>query len=487
MMQKARGFALLALALTVTTGVPAAANASPQPSAACKDVPNQYDVPFSVCDDEVFIFAVNYKPFESTIEGEADNNQGPATRVFDEIIGNKLRAAFPDVKIKYATWDYPVRYEELKAAGVTPDVIIEDPKNRIDRDLEPMGWVGDLTPDLQKAGIDLSKLNPATVELVKSRSDGGIYGVPLFIDEHVLLYNKKIFDKFKVKYPKPGMTYDEAYKKAKQLTKDDGLDHYKGYMQHPDQYLDFNQAGLYAFQPTTSEEPAPEDVKVDISGDAWKKHVDNLYRFLTIPRNEFTTVTDFFKGDMSQPGHLAMAVDTLSRLNMYAGSELFIEDGDEESFAEQAKSVDIGVSAIPVLKTGSKTVYQPNTRAAFIPPSSPEKEQALQIVKWMVSEEGQTELSRHGVKAVLQTDQVVQNFGKAIPELADIDTSAVYWGENATISNYQNTEYWDLPLWSVYRQHILRDGGTPAQALTVSQQQDIPNYIKNQAAAGKDW
>ncbi|MGP3929078.1 ABC transporter substrate-binding protein [Nonomuraea sp. KM88] len=482
-MKKSRGFALLAFALAVTTAVPAAANASPQPSAACKDVPNRYDLPFSVCDDELFIFAANYKPFESTVE----NEQGAATRVFDEIIGNKLREAFPDVKIKYATWDYPVRYEDLKAAGVTPDIVIEDPKNRIDRDLEPMGWVGDLTPDLEKAGIDLDTLNKSAVELTRSRSDGGIYGVPLFIDEHVLLYNKKIFDKFRVKHPKPGMTYDEAFKKAKQLTKDDGLDHYKGYMQHPDQYLDFNQAGLYPFLPTTSEEPAPEDVKVDISSDAWKTYVDNLYRFLEIPRNDFTTVTDYFKGDMSQPGHLAMAVDTLSRLNMYAGSELFIEDGDEAAFAEQAKSVDIGVSSIPVLEKGAKTIYQPNTRAAFIPPSSPKKDQALQIVKWLVSEEGQTEFSSHGVKAVLQTDKVVQSFGKAIPELAKIDASAVYWGENAVISNYQNTEYWDLPLWSVYRQHILRDGGTPEQALSLSQQQDIPNYIKAQAEAGKDW
>jgi multiple sugar transport system substrate-binding protein len=463
MMSKVRGIALLALALSVTA-VPADASA-----AACKDVGNKYNLPFQVCDDELFIFAANYKPFEATVD---ESRQG--TRVFDEIIGNKLRAAFPDVKIKYATWDLPVRYEDLKKAGVTPDIIIEDPKSRIDRDLEPMGWVGDLTADLQKAGIDLNTLNKAAVELTRSRSDGGIYGVPLFIDEHVLLYNKKIFDKFGVQHPKPGMTYDEAYKLAKKLTRDDGLDHYKGYMQHPDQYLEFNQAGLYPFQPTAGEEPKPEELKVSITGDGWKQYVENLYRFLTIPRNEFTTVTDFFKGDMSQPGHLAMAVETVSRLNMYAGNELFIEDGDEESFKEQAKSVDIGVTAIPVLKRGSTT-------------SAAHKDQALRIVKWLVSEEAQTEISKQGIKAVLQTEGVVSNFGKSVPALANLDTSAVYWGENAAVSNYRNTEFWDLPLWSVFRQHVLRDGMTPEQSLAVSEQQDIPNYIKAQAAAGKDW
>src|SRR5690242_9504673 len=109
MKHKTRGLALLALALTV---VAAPANASAGSlSAACKDVPNKYNQPFSVCDDELFIFAANYKPFESSVDG---NRQG--TRVFDEIIGNKLRAAFPGVKIKYATWDLPVRYENLKSA-----------------------------------------------------------------------------------------------------------------------------------------------------------------------------------------------------------------------------------------------------------------------------------------------------------------------------------------------------------------------------------
>ncbi|WP_406673214.1 extracellular solute-binding protein [Nonomuraea sp. N2-4H] len=479
-MHKVRGIALLALALSLTT-VPAQASVAAE-TAACKDVPNKYNQPFQICDDELFIFAANYKPFESTVD---EQRQG--TRVFDEIIGNRLRAAFPGVKIKYATWDLPIRYEDLKNAGVTPDIVIEDPKSRIDRDLEPLGWVGDMTADIERAGIDLSTLNKAAVELTKSRSDGGIYGVPIFIDEHVLLYNKKIFDKFRVKYPKPGMTYDDAYKLAKKLTRDDGLDHYKGYMQHPDQYLEFNQLGLYPFQPTTSEEPEPEEVKVDITGEGWREYTENLYRFLMIPRNGFTTVTDFLKGDMSRPGHLAMAVETLSRLTMYAGSELFIEDGDEDSFAQYRESVDIGVSALPVFERGSKTIYQPNTRAAFVPPAAPHREQALQVVKWLVSEEAQTEISRHGIKAVLQTDEVVESFGKAIPELAGIDTSAVYWGENATIGDYENTEFWDLPLWTVFRQHVLRDGMTPEQSLTVSQQEDIPAYIKAQADAGKDW
>lgn len=445
-------------------------------------VPNQYDQEFCVFDDELFIFAASYKPFEYSATEERQ-----ATRVFDQVIGNKLRAAFPDLKIKYATWDMPVRYEELQAAGVVPDIVIDNPRNRIDRDLEPLGWVEDMTPGLESAGVDLESINEAAVELTKSRSDGGLYGVPLFLDEHLLFYNKKIFDKFGVNYPKPGWTYDAAYRAAKKLTRQEGLAAYKGYMQHPDNYLEFNQAGAYPFTPTTSEQPAPEDVVVDISSEAWVELGENLERFLLIPRNNFTTVDDLVKGDMSRPGRVAMAVDALRKLPLYAGSEMWIDDGDEEAYAEWTKEVDLGVAPVPVLSRGSETIYQPNTLAAFVTKQSVQKDVAYEVVKWMISEEAQTELSRNAIKPVLETDQTVSSFGTAVPEIADIDTSAVFWGDNAVVTDYQNTEYWDIPLYMVFRQHVLKDGMTFESSLTVAEQEDIPAYIATRAEAGYDY
>ncbi|GLY75251.1 ABC transporter substrate-binding protein [Actinoallomurus iriomotensis] len=446
------------------------------------NVPNRYNVPFCVKKDEVFIFAANYKPFEANADGQRE-----AESVFNNVIGNKLRQAFPNLKIKYATWDYPVRYEDLQAAGVVPDIILDNPYQRIARDLKPRGWVQDMTSMVQQAGLDLSKLNQGAVEQVKSRSEGKLYGVPVFEDDYVLYYNKKIFDKFGVKYPKSGMTYDQIYKLAKKLTRQVGTDAYKGYMQHPDQYLQYNQSGLYPFTPTDSWTPKPEDAKVDLTTPGWQELGDNLNRFLSIPHNGFTTVDDFLKGDMSRPGHVAMAVDTLSRLPTYAGSNEFIKQSDTAKYDELRKSIDVGVTSIPVLKQGSTSTYQPNQTAAFIPPQSTHQQDALNIVKWLVSEQGQTELSSHGIKGVLRTPAVEDSFGKAVPELSKVDTSGVYWGSNAVLKNYQNTKYWDIPMYSVFRQHVLRDGMTVESALAVAEQTDIPAYIKNQTAAGLDW
>lgn len=450
--------------------------------AACKEIPNKYNEPFCVNDDELLIFAVNYKPFESSVTSDRQ-----AYRVFNTIIGDKLQAKFPDVKVKYATWDYPIRYEDLEAAGVVPDIIIDDPRSRIARDLKPRGWVQDMTALIQQAGIDLSTLNQGAVELVKSRSYGGFCGVPIFVDENILFYNKKIFDKFKVHYPTPGMTYDDAFALTKKLTRQTGLDAYKGYMQHPDNYLAFNQAGLYPFLSTGTWSPTPDQIKVSLTSRGWQDLGRNLERFLEIPRNTFTTVDDYLKGDMSRPGHVAMAVNSLHMLPTYALNELYINDGDEDDFKQWASSVDIGVSAVPVLGKGDSTIYQPDTRAAFVPPQSTKQDAAMQIVQWLVSEEAQIEFSKWAIKGVLETKNVVDSFAVNVPELAKIDTSAVYWGKNAVVHDYQYTNYWDIPLYAVFRQHVLKDCMTVESGLTVAEQTDIPAYIKAQAAAGLNW
>lgn len=448
------------------TGRAAAARSA---GAACTTVPNRYNEPFQVCDDELFVFMANYKPFE---------NPG----FFDKVIGDTLRAAFPGLKIKAVTWDYPVRYEDLDRAGVVPDIIIEDPRRRIDRDLEPRGWLRDLTDDVRSVGIDLGSLNPAAVEQVRSRSDGGLYGVPLFVDDFVLFHNKKIFDMQGLRTPTSGITYDEAFRLAKKLTFERDLVAYKGYLQHPDLYLEYNQLGLYPLVPGSSENPAPEDVKVDITSEGWQRLGSNLERFLLHPRNIFTSVDEYLT-----KGTVAMAVDSLWKLNAYALNPLYLQEDDAEEFRELAKGIELGVTSVPVLGKGDTALYQPNARAAFLPPQSTKKAQALQVLKWLVSQEAQVELSRYGMKPALRSRAVEAAFGAAIPELRGIDTSGVFWGDNAVITGYENTEYWDLPLYMVFRQHVLKDGLRVSSALEVTEKTDFPAYIKSQVEAGFDW
>src|SRR5699024_6614326 len=128
-------------------------------------------------------------------------------------------------------------------------IYIATPRTYNTKVLKKYDWHLDMTELIDEYDIDLSELNQGAVEQIKSRSDGGVYGVPLFIREFVLFYNKDVFDAFEQEYPTNGMTYDEIYELTQDVMGQAGTVTYKGYTQHPDQYLDFNQLGLYPFEP----------------------------------------------------------------------------------------------------------------------------------------------------------------------------------------------------------------------------------------------
>src|SRR5690625_2115159 len=123
--------------------------------------------------------------------------------------------------------------------------------------------------------------------------------------------------------------------------------------------------------------------------------------------------------------------------------------------------------------------YQPNLLSASVTKQSDKKEQAMEVIAWLVSEEGQTEFSSHGMKAVNETDAVVDAFGSKIEKIMDVDglKEAVYWGENAQVQNYENTEWPEpgFPLYFVFRKYVLQNGN-PADVALQNAEKEIYDW-----------
>jgi multiple sugar transport system substrate-binding protein len=459
---------------TVTVQAEAAAGAS---TAGVISIPNQYGVPFELASDEIFIFIENYKPWEY---GDEYNDAGIGGGAAERDLGTILRTKFPDKKFKIAVWDYPVRSAELAAAGIVPDIYITTSRTHIDKVLEENGWEYDMTELINKHGIDLSKLNYGAVEMVKSRSDGGMYGVPLFIREYLMFYKKEFFDAKNEPYPAAGMTWDEFYEKVGKVKGQVGVRTIKGSQIHPDQYMDFNQLGLYPFTPGETEHPNLKQMRdsVNVLTDEWQRLVDNMYRILAMPGNNFVSVDDFFR-----LGTVAAAVDTIDRIpQLKLAENQYILEGDRKMFEQWAQNTgDFGIAPVPVFPEAPENIYQPNLLAAHITKQSNKKDEAIEVIKWLVSEEGQIELSERGLKGVLKTDAVVDAFGKGIPQLAGMEGlgEAIYWGQNAPVKNYKNTEWLDgFPMHLIFRQYVLKEGNPANIALQRMQTEGIPNFYK---------
>lgn len=415
-----------------------------------KVIPNQYNEYFAVAEDELFIM----------VEG---NNRYENPGVLDKIFVNKLKERFPDVKFNMVAWDRPIRFEEVVAAGVVPDIVLTS--NRFT--VEKYGWAYDMKDLIRQYGIDLSKMNPAVIEVYNWMGQGSaIYAVPLFLEENVLFYNKLIFDKFGVEYPKLGITRDEAYELAKKLTGQIGTTNYKGYSEHPDKYMTNNQLGLIPYTSTGTWNPTRQQIKenINILTEDWLRLTEDMYRFLAIRGNVYDSVDDdFFKGQRA-----AMGVYNAVNVFPYMVIEGYFKEQYREIYEGWKKNLDLGAVNVPVFSDHPTTIYQPNEFGLYLTKQSNKKELAMEVIKYMVSEEYQLELSKHALKSIYNTPQMMEVYGDYYPELSEIDglKEAVYWGENAAPKNYEYTKpVQNFPLWYVFRQYVLQEGNSPEGAL----------------------
>lgn len=422
--------------------------------------------------DELFIFTTNQKIYEKS------------TAARERLIGQYIREKFPGLKFRLVHWDdMGIRESNFEISGVYPDLVLELVDRNTTRIIKTYGMDYDLTPLIEKYGFDLDRIDEASMAIVLDRSTGGVLSIPFEINDYILFYNKTIFDKKNEPYPYPGMTYDEAYQKARKLTFGEDLTMYKGYLQHPDQYLKLNQLGLIPFSLT-------EPNKVVLDTPEWIDIVDNLVRFYDIRGNIWTTTDDFFTR-----GNVAMCVDHIERLLQAALVEEYMPANEvsiwKSRFAENGLVKGTwDIAPIPVLKEGDTTVYRPNMLGWFIPRQSELKETAFQVIMHMLSDEVQMGRAMDGVKGTVNTPEIAAAYGANIPQLQGLNLAAVYWGENA-VQPVRDPEvagegYWDIALWMVYRQYILKDGYLSDMALRrVEMEQN--QWIQDQIRQGKKW
>ncbi|CAG7623613.1 hypothetical protein PAESOLCIP111_02542 [Paenibacillus solanacearum] len=199
-------FLSLALLFSGCAGKDAAA---PQPES-----PQAKDVPASVTKDPVTI-KMYHKG--GTISDEEFKNY------FVEPVAKK----YPNITLELvrdgAKGNSP---EELLTSGNFPDLIYtSNPSIPVFQDLD---IIEDLNPLIKKHGLDLSKFQDTGLEMMKGYDSKILVGLPLTMNMSAMIYDKDIFDKFGVPYPKDMMSWDDVIALGKKLTITDGGTSYIG-------------------------------------------------------------------------------------------------------------------------------------------------------------------------------------------------------------------------------------------------------------------
>lgn len=325
--------------------------------------------------------------------------------------GNKIKEHFPEVTLRYIAYTGKgTTINDLITAGQVPDIIYASVGHTFFGVLDPKLQY-DMSDLIKKNNLDLNRFDPAVIERQRQLAKGGIYGLPTSMDTLVLYYNKDIFDKFGISYPRNGMTWDEVYDLAKKLNRTEAGISYRGFGMAAGAMFTVNPLSL---QPVDS---ATEKARLG-TDDGFKRLMENFSRFYRIPGNEVT------KENIA----LAKQRELFDKVRETA---MFINTG---AFATTTykDTMNWDVVSLPSFKETPGVGSQPIPVYFYITNTSKKKEKAFEVISYLTSDEFQQFSSRHGKYTVLTDKKIQGMFGDDIPYLKGKNVKTMFPLKNAS-------------------------------------------------------
>lgn len=310
----------------------------------------------------------------------------------------------------------------ILAAGTSFDLIewgVTNSASLVELDI-PM----DLDPLVKKHNFQLNRIDPSAISSIRSyTSKGELITLPIDSQPFVLNYNKDIFDKFGVPYPKEGNTWDDLIALAKTLTRTEGGVAFRGL----DAGLSANRMQMQLSLPFVD---AKTEKSVILSNPGWAKMFKTYEDIYTIPGNinankKLGNGTDLFVKDRI----LAMYPHLLGI--------------NGETFVSAIKSgLNMGITSFPVFKDAPGISTGFFAQGLYIPKKSRYPDFAFQVMDYMLSDEVQTERGKQGFPTSLVSAKVQGALfeGNEIARQIGLDVKLVY--KNKSAGPYGRTQ-WD--------------------------------------------
>jgi multiple sugar transport system substrate-binding protein len=381
---------------------------------------------------------------------------------WNKVLVEPLKKKYPQITLEIVRpgKNGTQKLEEMIAAGETPDIVISDIGTA--PGIAQLGYNYDMSGMIKKYQLDLSPYDQATLDYVKTFSkDGGIITLPYSTNFIGLFYNKDIFDKFGVPYPKDGITFDEVLDLAKRLTRTDGGTQYIGFDHNSIHFLAGGITRDY-FDPKTG--------KANLSTKEWRMAYELLSQLIAIPGNRFpqdkNKITRWHNEDFYKTQIVAMA-----------GVPNLISAG-----LQTVPDMRWDMTSYPVFKGYPKTAQAAGGRGMFINPGSKVLDAAFKVVQTALSPESQTVISRNGEQPFLLTKETIDAFCADLPYTKGKNVKAAFYNRQ----NYPKhpTEYDGLALGIAYTHSLDLYTGKDINTVIRETEEDIDKQVE-QLKSGK--
>lgn len=322
--------------------------------------------------------------------------------------------------------------EEQIAQGNIPDIIQARNHEHVSF-LAQFDLTMDMTELIEKHGFDLNRLQPTMLERARNFGNGAIVTLPFERGVHAMYYNKDIFDKFAVDYPRDDMTWSEVIELAKKVTGEiDGVK-YRG--------LDLDVPNMAFSQLSTNYADPETGDPLYTKEPAFQRYYDLMHEVWSIPGNLYgddpASLIQSFGGKFVLEQNVAMV--PLWNLTGWLAS------------IEQETGMRWDMVTYPVWDDlpGVDPVAQ--GPVIGVSAASEHKDEAFQVIAFILSDEYQLRRSREGKPSVLNSEAVNSQFAADNPLLQDKNLQAFFKHQPAVgAAKYHEFEHlvenasWDL-------------------------------------------
>ncbi|CAG7643045.1 ABC transporter substrate-binding protein [Paenibacillus allorhizosphaerae] len=335
-----------------------------------------------------------------------DRNTGITEEEFQQYFAQPVKAKNPDITMKLTK---ETSIEKLLASGTTPDLVAVS-NTQLGAYIE-IGYPEDLNPMIRRFNVDVSRIEPAIVEVIQTVSrNGAMYGLPFGMNHGALMYNKDLFDKFGIPYPKDTVTWEEYLDLSRRLTRMDGGVQYIGGT--PNNVLNLiRQYGASNID--------AKDEKAVFTTDRHKAVFSLLQQFFTIPG---LVVGNTYLPINLNGGTLAMKTDWIASIS--------------SSVVKSKPKFEWDLAGYPTFKERPNLGNPVDFHMLTVSKSTKHKEAAYRVLLTMLSEEAQTALSKNGRLSPLQDPKIKMSFAVDANVFAGKNLQAIFKTSPSPLPDY---------------------------------------------------
>lgn len=381
-----------------------------------------------------------------------DRNTGLTEEEFDEYFAKPVKAKYPDITLKLTK---ETNLDKLLAGGTPPDLVAVS--NARLREYMDVDYPEELDPTIKKYNIDLNAIEPSIVEVLKGIGKGKIYGLPFGMNYGAMIYNKDLFDKFNVPYPKDVITWDEYLDISKRLTRQDGGTQYIGGSPNSVKTL------LKQFGAPIAD---PKDEKIVLTTDKHKDAYSLLQKFYDIP--------GFIQGNNINPTAIYEG-KTAMQVNWVAGIAI--------DTTKNKPAFNWDIAAFPVVKERPTIGAPVDFHMLAVNKAGKNKEAAYRVLMTMLDPKFQEELTKNGRITPLKDPKIKEMFAQKSKAFEGKNLKGVFKVAPAVLPDYSQWE----GIAGTYIDNVAKEMGLNKKDMNTAsrEQEEAGNKAVNDAKAAK--